>query len=267
MSHTRAERLKGVTERRNVGLTDFEIRAEGNTLAFRGYASLFDVGYEMYGGPEKGGWTEYVDKKAFDRTLSAKPDVVLNINHGEGGTGLPLARTTSGTLDLRTDSKGLLPAASLDLRDPDVQALQVKVERGDVNQMSFAFRTIRQEWNNDEEERRLLEVSLDHGDVSIVTSGANPKTSFQLRELINALADVDPDQAAAELRALDAGEMSQVSSAHTLLGHLMGNCSPDSDLLTGSDIGSQVSLPDLNELRDKHKLTVAQAKRLAQMDA
>jgi hypothetical protein len=91
-----------------------------------------------------------MSSKAFDADAGREARRGTEYESWQGGTGLPLARTTSGTLELRTDKKGLLPSASLDLRDPDVQALQVKVERGDVNQMSFAFRTIRQEWNDDE---------------------------------------------------------------------------------------------------------------------
>jgi HK97 family phage prohead protease len=230
---TRAERLQGTTERRSIGLTDFELRESGNSLKFEGYASLFDTPYDMYGGPDApGGWTEYVDAKAFDRTLALQPDVVLNLNHGESGTGLPIARTSSGTLELRTDGKGLRPRADLDLRDPDVQALRVKVERGDVNQMSFAFRTLRQKWANEETERRLLEVSLDRGDVSIVTNGAQPKTSLQLRSLVRQLAMIDPDQAKQELRALDAVELPMVQAAAMLLDNLLdlnGSDIPDAD--------------------------------------
>jgi HK97 family phage prohead protease len=267
----RAERLKGTVERRNIGLTDFDMRQEGDTLQFSGYASLFNVGYEMYGGPDKGGWIENVDKGAFTRTLSTKPDVVLNINHGEGGTGLPIARTSSGTLQLRTDTKGLRPEASLDLRDPDVQALQVKVERGDVNQMSFAFRTIRQEWDEEETQRTLMEVSLDRGDVSIVTNGAQPKTSVQLRSLIAQLATMDPEEAREELRALDAVEMPMVQSACALLDSLLDMngatfSDPDEDgTLSASD--------DTQEQREdglivpKKGISLARARHLAMLDS
>lgn len=265
----RAERLTRVRETRAISLDEFEMRAssDGDTLEFQGYASLFNVGYDMYGGPEKGGWTEFVDSGAFTRTLSAKPDVVLNLNHGEGGTGLPLARTTSGTLKLRTDKKGLLPSASLDLRDPDVQALQVKVERGDVNQMSFAFRTIRQEWDDDEEKRTLLELSLDRGDVSIVTNGANPETSFQLRglnEAIALLSAMDPDVAAAEVRAWADSGLTDVEAAHTLLGQLLTRSSdPDpSDAETEEAAGEVVE-----QLVRKGGLSIAHAKRLMLLDA
>lgn len=244
---TKAERLNGSIERRSIQLevNDFELRSDGDTLKFEGYPSLFSSSYEMYGGPDKGGWIESVDKRAFDRTLTTKPDVVLNLNHGEGGTGLPLARTTSGTLELRTDAKGLKSIASLDLRDPDVQALQVKVGRGDINQMSFAFRTIRQEWDDEETKRTLLELSLDRGDVSIVTNGANPKTSVQLRSMIEMLANMDPEQAADEIRSLEDDVLAQLDAARTLLASL---ARPVAEEKSG-------------------RLSLSQARRLAILDA
>lgn len=226
MLQNRADQLNGVTERRSIALDDFELREDGDTLHFTGRPSLFDTPYEMYGGPDKGGWIERVNKTAFARTLGAKPDVVLNMNHGQAGTGLPMARTTSGTLKLRTDAKSLISEADLDLRDPDVQALKVKVDRGDLDQMSFAFRTLGQVWNEDETERELTELSLDHGDVSIVTNGANPKTSFQLRDLDEALAyfaGIDPDAAVAEVRgwSADAKTFEDARAAQELLTKLL----------------------------------------------
>ena len=50
------------------------------------------------------------------------------------------------------------------------------VERGDLDEMSFAFRVMRQEWNSDYDRRWINEVSLDKGDVSLVNYGANPTT-------------------------------------------------------------------------------------------
>lgn len=251
----RAELLNGVVERRSIALDDFELREDGDTLHFTGRPSLFDTPYEMYGGPDKGGWIERVNKKAFARTLSAKPDVVLNMNHGQAGTGLPMARTTSGTLMLRTDGKGLISDADLDLRDPDVLALHVKAGRKDLDQMSFAFRTLGQTWNEDETERELTELSLDHGDVSIVTNGANPKTSFQLRDLDAAvafLAGMDADEAESEVRAwADDEGLSHIQTAHTLLGRLLQRKSTEPPVVVDA----------------ARKLSVAHAKRLMTLDA
>ena len=58
------------------------------------------------------------------------------------------------------------------------------VKRGDVDQMSFAFRVIRQKWNDDRSRRVLTEVSLADGDVSVVTYPAYPTTTVEAREHI-----------------------------------------------------------------------------------
>jgi hypothetical protein len=60
------------------------------------------------------------------------------------------------------------------------------MRRGDVDEMSFAFRVNEQEWSPDYSERTITEVNLHRGDVSIVTFGANPHTLALLRA---ALAD------------------------------------------------------------------------------
>ena len=241
----RAEKLKDMTERRALGIDDFEIRrADANTLSFEGYASLFNVGYDMYGGPDKGGWVETVDPAAFNRTLKAKPDVVFLINHD----GMPLARTTSGTLQLSTDSKGLLTRAQLDTRDPEVQSLQVKMERRDMNQMSFAFRTIAQQWNDGETERRLMELSLDRGDVSVVNNGANPKTSSSVRSItdfIEALQGADDSELLAEIRSMGENPVEQLEAAQKILGTLLTNVRPE----------------------PSRRLSVAHAQRLVLLDA
>jgi hypothetical protein len=72
---------------------------------------------------------------------------------------------------------------------PDTQAardLYTLVERGDVDQMSFAFRVIRQKWNEGRTERTLTELSLADGDVSVVTYPAYPTTTVEAREHIAA---------------------------------------------------------------------------------
>ena len=207
----KSDRMLGAPERRAFKCEQFELRATSDSaVTLTGYASMFGRGYEMYGGPERGGWTEIVDRAAFDETLKRKPDLHLLINH----EGMPLARTKSGTLRLSTDSTGLKVDADLDRSDPDVQRLEVKMGRGDMDEMSFAFRTIRHEWNDEETERRLLELNLDKGDVSVVNFGASPHTSAGIRSAINAIAEGDM----AELRLLDPLD---VRAAHEILGQLI----------------------------------------------
>jgi hypothetical protein len=47
--------------------------------------------------------------------------------------------------------------------------------------MSFAFRVWRQEWSLDYQRRSLVELNLDHGDVSAVNFGASATTNVALR--------------------------------------------------------------------------------------
>lgn len=217
MDEERAARLLGCPERR-AALKEFEIRAgDGNTFVVRGYASVCDMPYDVYGGPEKGGWTETVRKGAFDTTLAAKPDVSFLINH----EGMPLARTRSGTLTLRADSTGLESEATVDRRDPFGQALEVKMERGDLDQMSFGFRVTRQAWDEDYDEREIQEVNLDHGDVSVVNVPANPATSINIvsaRSAVALLREMETAELRAELRDLDPDEL---RAAQARLGELI----------------------------------------------
>ena len=77
----------------------------------------------------------------------------------------------------------------MDANLPDTQAardLHTLVERGDVDQMSFAFRVIRQTWNEGRTERTLTELSLADGDVSVVTYPAYPTTTVEAREQLKA---------------------------------------------------------------------------------
>lgn len=171
-------------------------RADGGsdgpgTLQFAGYASVTGVAYDIYGGPGDGGWDETIVRGAFSKTLAAKPDVVFLLNH----RGMTLARTKSGTLSLAEDDQGLDTRATLDPRQTDVADLSIAMERGDMDEMSFAFWIVREMWfdaNGDEKpwwdlsaiHRQILEVDIDRGDVSLVNFGANPHTSAALRAAV-----------------------------------------------------------------------------------
>ncbi len=241
---TKADRLLGAPERRGFKCDEFEVRSSGaDTATLTGYASMFDKGYEMYGGPDKGGWTEIVDTRAFDETLKRKPDVHLLLNHD----GMPLARTKAGTLHLSTDRVGLNVVAELDTSRNDVSDIVKAMQSGALDEMSFAFRTVRQEWNTDETERRMLELNLDKGDVSVVNFGANPHTSVGVRSALAAISSGD----LSELRSLDPDD---VLAAHTILGRLLDPSSDDEEVI--------------EELSVKPSgMSVAHARRLLALDA
>lgn len=159
------------TFERRMAVESLEFRDDSDGFTLNGYASTFNQAYDM------GWYQESVDPAAFKRTLGQNPDVRLLINHD----GLPLARTTSKTLDLDTDKRGLRVSAHLDPTDPDVASLAPKMRRGDLNQMSFGFRTTEDEWSDNMSKRVLRSLDLNNGDVSVVTYPANPNASVGLR--------------------------------------------------------------------------------------
>jgi HK97 family phage prohead protease len=162
------------TERRTFTVRDIEARqADDGTMRMAGYAAVFNEASVPLPFIEK------IAPGAFRKTLSETPDVRLLVNH----EGLPMARTKNGTMRLSEDEKGLFFEAEL-ANTQEARDLYTLVERGDVDQMSFAFRVIRQNWNKDRSERTLTEVSLSDGDVSIVTYPAYTATSVEAREVI-----------------------------------------------------------------------------------
>lgn len=161
-------------ERRTYIVQDVEARqAEDGVMRLSGYAAVFnDASVPL---PFK----ERIAPGAFRKTLSESPDVRLLINH----EGLPLARTKNGTLTLTEDDRGLRFDAEL-ADTQEARDIYTLVQRGDVDQMSFAFRVIRQNWSKDKSERTLTEVSLADGDVSVVTYPAYPTTTVEARKKI-----------------------------------------------------------------------------------
>ena len=159
-------------ERRTFTVRDVEARqAEDGTMRLRGYAAVFNEASVPLP------FIETIAPGAFRKTLMETPDVRLLINH----SGLPLARTKNGTLTLTEDDRGLYMDAVI-ADTGEGRDLYKLVERGDVDQMSFAFRVIRQKYNDDRSQRTLTEVSLADGDVSVVTYPAYPTTTVEARE-------------------------------------------------------------------------------------
>ena len=161
-------------ERRTYTVKDVQARsAEDGTMRLAGYAAVFNESSVPL--PFK----ESIAPGAFRKTLTETPDVRLLINH----EGLPLARSKNGTLKLNEDDRGLYFEAEL-ADTTEARDIYKLVERGDVDQMSFGFRVIRQKWSEDRSRRVLTEVSLADGDVSVVTYPAYPTTTVEAREKI-----------------------------------------------------------------------------------
>ena len=136
-----------------------------------GYAAIFDVWSEVFG------WfREKIRPGTFTKTVK-ESDVRALFNHDSNYV---LGRTHADTLELKEDKKGLF----FRTKPPDTQwaaDLRTSIGRGDIDQASFQFDTLREEWNYDVDpiERELVEVRL--YDVSVVTFPAYPQTNVKVR--------------------------------------------------------------------------------------
>lgn len=115
--------------------SEFNTRDDGGNLSIEGYFAVFGSVYEI-----APGLSESIAPGAFDKTLSG--DIRALINHD---TTLVLGRTKAGTLNLRTDNRGLWGHIDVNPNDSDAMNLYERVKRGDVDQCSFGFDIIDEE--------------------------------------------------------------------------------------------------------------------------
>lgn len=140
-----------------------------------GYATVYEHAYDVAGGVLAGGWVETFAAGACRKSVAERDDVSFLYNHD----GLVMASIRARTLLLESDENGLRVEAHPNPRMTFASDVVSMIERGDVDEMSLAFRAIRQEWNADYTERRILEARI--YDVSAVEAGANPATVIQAR--------------------------------------------------------------------------------------
>jgi len=161
---------------------DMEVREhEDGSRTLVGHAAVFDSLSQ-----DLGGFREQIRSGAFSQTLNEGQDVRALFNHDSGQV---LGRTTNRTLRLSEDNVGL----RIEVDPPDTQTardVMTSIDRGDISQMSFAFRVRAggQEFEERDNEviRTLTDVEL--FEVSPVTFPAYPDTSIALRELREARA-------------------------------------------------------------------------------
>ena len=145
-----------------------EVRAASDdTLTISGYAAMFDDVTDL------GYFNERIARGAFDGVM--EDDVRLLINHA----GVPLARTTNGTLDLEVDETGLRYTARL-ADTTEGRDLYKLIKRGDISQSSFAFTIAEEDYDRKANLRTITKMgSL--LDVSPVTYPAYPTTTVAAR--------------------------------------------------------------------------------------
>lgn len=204
-------------ETRHVTVDDWEFREAGDGMSFTGYAAVFDSPSEPLP------FTEYIAPGAFARSLGARNNVRMLLNHNPEK---PLASTRSKTLTLSEDSTGLLAQAVL----PGTTVgndLAILMRSGIIDSMSFGFTVPRggDSWSEDGSQRRLNAVRLH--EVSVVTFPAYPQTSASVRA-VDMLADKTGEDASAlnaALSRLESGETLTADQAG-LLSTVVAKLSP-----------------------------------------
>ena len=158
------------TERRTYRL---EMRAATEGRTIEGYAALYNSTTDL-------GWfAERIEPGAFD--AADMSDVVALFNHDPN---FPLARTSSGTLYLELDDKGLKYKFEVPNTSYGNDLLE-SIKRGDISQSSFAFTIDKQSWVEEQGKNplRVIERVGVLFDVSPVTYPAYKDTTVSARSL------------------------------------------------------------------------------------
>lgn len=155
-------------------VSDFETREEKETddIFISGYFSVFNSDYELWPGA-----TESIAEGAFDGALSE--DIRCLIDHE---TRLVLGRTKSGTLTLKTDSRGLWGEVKINRSDQDAMNLYERVRRGDVDQCSFGFDILDEEFEDKGTSVHWTIKAVKLYEVSVVTFPAYEETNVTARK-------------------------------------------------------------------------------------
>jgi HK97 family phage prohead protease len=223
------------TERRYLPNSQVEARSVGGRAVIAGYAAVFGANSKNLGG-----FVEVVGRGAFTKTVK-EADVRAYVNHDPN---LILGRTASGSLKLSLDDNGLHYEIMAGNRSYETDLME-SIERGDVNQSSFAFSVVGPEgesWGYNADgfpQRTLNEVRL--YDVSPVSNPAYEDTTTGLGERsLHKLA---------EFRGVDLATLVNVPTDIAVRA-----------LLEGSDVVTEIveaseSVEDTNEERDEAELT------------
>lgn len=151
----------------------FKTRAEeSGDMFISGYFAVFGSEYELWPGA-----SESVDPHAFDEALD--DDIRCLINHD---TRLVLGRNIAGTLRLRVEEKGLWGEVKINPNDQDAVNVYERVKRGDVNQCSFGFDIVAEEFEDRGDSVHWTIKAVKLYEVSVVTFPAYEETGVEARK-------------------------------------------------------------------------------------
>jgi len=154
--------------------SNLKTRAEQNgEMYIEGYFAVYNQETELWPGAY-----EEIAPGAFDDTLSN--DIRALVNHDPNYV---LGRNKVGTLELKSDSRGLWSRIKINPNDTDAVNLYERVKRGDIDQCSFGFNILDEEteWREDGTVKWRLK-KIDLHEVSVVTFPAYEQTGVQARK-------------------------------------------------------------------------------------
>ena len=150
----------------------FETREDGGALKIEGYFAVFNSNYQIFDD-----LSESIAPGAFDDTLG--DDIRALINHDSS---LVLGRNTAHTLDLRQDGHGLWGSITINPNDQDAMNLYARVQRGDVDQCSFGFDILSEDYDvRDDGSVHWTIKKVKLYEVSVCTFPAYEETNVQAR--------------------------------------------------------------------------------------
>ena len=165
---------------------EFQTREADGKRYIEGYFAVFNSEYWLWEDAY-----ETIAPGAFD--LARDKDVRALTNHD---TTLVLGRTTSGTLTLRVDERGLFGSIEINENDQDAVNIYERVKRGDVSQCSFGFDILGQEIERSEGQPTVFRItSAKLWEVSCCTFPAYEETGITARKA--ELAEIDRRKAEA----------------------------------------------------------------------
>lgn len=159
--------------------------AETNEIILRGRPIVYDR-------PEQpcryrvvdalGEFTERVLPGAVSAILDRNADVALLVGHDQSG--LPLARTTSGTLTLRDTPTALTFEARMDARMQLANDVSCAVSRGDLGGLSIGFQVGTDSWgvSDDGGELRTISSIRELIEISCVAFPCSTETSVAVAQ-------------------------------------------------------------------------------------
>ena len=225
-----------IIERRYLQAQEMRIDDDGGIV---GYAAVFNEWSQPLGF-----FKERIRPGAFKKTLE-ESDVRALFNHDPNYV---LGRNTAGSLDLKEDKQGL----RFSINPPATQwanDLQVSVKRGDIDQASFGFEAIKDDWDHKSEpmERELIEVRL--FDVSVVTYPAYTQTKVTARSLANMfIAQVQ-----------QTGDQDEIRELLLKLDEILAIDEPGNDSHSADDLAAQENAQTWANLQ-RRKLELVRAK-------